>query len=170
MTKPYLLLILMIVVFVEAKSSKEQSLANPDNKKHTLTIDPKTIGRSHDTVIFKKTYIVYYIPVKFSNNTNLPLGYITMTCGWDELFHLTNKHFKIPIRPCESNYPYTEILLPHKTSTFYLPIIRERKSIGTETLKIGMNLFIDNAQNRNLFPLPVDKMDNVIWSNEIKIP
>ncbi len=93
-----------------------------------------------------------------------------MTCGWDELFHLTNKYFKIPIRPCESNYPYTITLLPQNTSTFYLPIIKERKSVGDETLKIGMNLFIDNAENRNLFPLPVNKMDNVIWSNEIKIP
>jgi len=173
MKKPYLLLILTLltVFFVEAKSSKgKQPLTNPDLKGYTLTIDLQSIGRPHDTVIFKKTYLVYYIPVKFSNNTNSPLNYITMTCSWDELFHLNNKHFKILIRPCESNYPYTEILLPHKTSTFYLPIIRERKSIGTETLKIGMNLFIDNAQNRNLFPLPVDKMDNVIWSNEIKIP
>jgi len=124
MKKPYLLLILMLVIvfLVEAKSSRKQSLTNPDAKKYTLIIDPKSIGEPHDTVIFKKAYLVYYIPIKFSNNTNSPLNYITMTCSWDELFHLNNKHFKIPIRPCESNYPYTEILLPHKTSTFYLPI------------------------------------------------
>ncbi len=93
-----------------------------------------------------------------------------MTCGWDELFHLSNKHFEILGWGCDKNIPYVETLLPYKSSTFLLPIIKRKNLVGTEKLKIGMNLFIDNKQNADLFPLPVEKMGNVVWSNEIEIP
>jgi len=172
MKKPYLLLIftLVIVLLVEAKSStKKQPIKNPDLKGYILAIQPN-VFRSYDTIIHKKTYTIFHIPVKLINSTKAPLKYITMTCSWDDLFHLDNKHFKIPIVPCESNFPAVKTLFPNKSSIFILPIIKERRFVGGEILKIGMNLFIDNKQNEALFPLPVNKLDNVIWSNEIKIP
>jgi len=92
-----------------------------------------------------------------------------MTCSWYDIFHLNNKHFEIYDWACESNYPTVAIVLPNKSATFVLLIIKRKMSPGIETLKVGMNIFIDNTNNRNLFPLPVDKMDNVIWSNGVKV-
>jgi hypothetical protein len=95
--------------------------------------------------------------------------YITYTCSWDELFHSNNKAIEICHSPCESNYPIGKSLAARKTEVFILPIILKKK-LSDIRFKIGMNLFFDNAENRQLFLLPVDKLDNVIWSNEVKLP
>jgi hypothetical protein len=171
MKKPYLLVILMlmIVVLVKAKSStKKQSVKNPDLRGYVLTIQPN-VFRSYDTIIYKKIYTIFHIPIKLTNSTKAPLKYITMTCSWYDIFHLSNKHFEIYGWGCDSNYPTVAIVLPNKSATFVLLVIKRKISAGIENLKVGMNLFIDNKQNEEMAPLPVDKIDNVIWSNEIKV-
>jgi hypothetical protein len=171
MKKPYLLLILslLIIFFVSAKYSiGKQPITNPILKGYILTIQSNAF-RSYDTIIHKKTYTIFHIPVKLTNSTKAPLKYITMTCSWYDIFHLNNKHFEIYGWACDSNYPIVAIVFPNKSTTFVLLIIKRKISASIETLKVGMNIFIDNAGNRNLFPLPVEKKDNVIWSNEVKV-
>jgi len=167
MNKPYLLIIILVLFFTSFNASK--LFAQNDKQNYTLSINQKEIERLHDTVIFKKKYFVSYITIKLSNNSTIALNYITYSCSWDDLFHSNNKAIEVCQSPCESNYPIVKSLAVRKIEVFILPVIL-KKRLSDIRFKIGMNLFLDNAANRQLFPLPVDKLDNVIWSNEVKLP
>jgi hypothetical protein len=166
MKKPFLLIITLALFFTSFKASK--AFAQDDKWNYTLNINQRDIGKLHDTVIFKKRYLVSYIKIKLSNNSGNALNYITYSCSWDDLFHSNNKVIKVCVEPCQSNYPIPQSLAAHKTTTFILPVIVRIKPTDLR-FKIGMNLFFDNAENRKLFPLPVDSLDNVIWSNEAQL-
>jgi len=173
MKKAFYLSILILLITFSLMSITALSLngqpTNSANQTYTLTIDQKKLGKLHDTVIFKKKYFVLYLPVKFSNNSNDTLSYITYSCSWDQLFHTNSNVIKVCYQPCESNYPVVKNLSPHKSISYILPITLETKTINSK-FRIGVNLFLNTPENKNLFPLPTDRKDNLIWSNEVYIP
>ena len=143
--------------------------AQNDRSNYKLNIDQRDVGRLHDTIIFEKKYLVSYIKVKLSNNSAKALKYITYSCSWDELFHVDNKAIKVCMQPCDKNVPIIESLEAHKSTEFILPVTIESKTSNL-WFKVGMNLFLANDSSKGTFLLPVENLNNVIWSNQIQLP
>jgi len=163
-----LIILLLIVFLTEIKSSVgKQSVIKDSEKKYILILDAGSIVKLRDLVIKKKAYSMFRVSVKLLNNTKDTLKYISMSCSWNELFHLNDKNFYIFGWPCDTNFPIIRIILPYKTAAFSLPIVKEKGSADADKLRVCMNLLISDKHNEHLV-LSIDKTGVLIWSNEVK--
>lgn len=145
-------------------------LTEADRKLMSVTVDEKEISKPIAIVNYnhKKVQLIQ-MPVTVRNNSNNTLSYFSMTCSWDEFYHVNNNKFSIEIQPCDKNFPRNIIIAPHGYHTQLVFIIYEKKYIKKgETFEVGVNI------NKNV-PVDVDNYDeltryNLVWSNEVSLP
>jgi hypothetical protein len=147
-------------------------LTDQDRKKYLLAIDKRKISKLRDTVLYKLKGKYLNVPVLLYNLSNDTLRYLTMTCSWDDFFSFDNKKLLILGWPCDSNFPISKTLLPHKSIVYNIPIILTGNYLRREKFRISMGLFIVNKKSMNFIndlPISDRKTKNLIWSNEVSI-
>jgi len=150
-------------------------LTATDRKNYVMTIDPIAVFMTKYSLPKDNDYnkSVLFVPVKFTNNSNDTLRYLTMTCSWEE-FYTTDNHEVaiIPGRNCDTNFPKDLILRPHKSIKLTVPVV---KIHGGKKFRIGMILIKVDQKNDSFYliekALSLSNKDKyTIWSNLIELP
>lgn len=153
-------------------------------KKHQSSsesgINGYTLNIEQDKIRLTKYYKRYHtrgnfaiVPLKLANNSADTLTYLNMSCSWSDIYDVNNGNLKIFTWVCESNYPTTIVVAPHKTTVVNLPItILDSVGVHRQKFKIGMHLIKENVRTFDLLNWMNVLKDsgNVIWSNEVKVP
>ena len=160
------------------EQEKRQKLNLPTTKLYLLSADE----RKHYTVTADETKIikaakneysylkekVFTIPVTVHNNSNESLTYYSMSCSWDEFYHIDNKNFVVLGSPCDKNIP-TEVTVPaHAAHASIIAFICRKNNLkNPENFRVGLNI------NKNFTEDPFHGYDeelriyNIVWSNEV---
>jgi hypothetical protein len=154
----------------EVKQNPKLTIA--DRKNYILSIDVKRI-KYYDSIAhgpsFSSDPQLYHfckVPVTLTNSSSTKLEYMSMSCGWDEIYLADNKDIKFESTVCEYNIPVILMLASGQSKTVWLSIYRTQKSIK---FRAGMTLRKDQ---KTYFPFQTTRKDkqDVIWSNPIIIP
>lgn len=85
-----------------AAKSQIKPLTASDRKNYVITIDQNKVWTLKYSLPKNNYYgkVVLFVPMKFTNNSNDTLKYMTMSCSWEE-FYLTDRK-EIATVPSES--------------------------------------------------------------------
>jgi hypothetical protein len=185
--KNYLLLLSLLVVAAYncsaqansfPKQKPNEKLTATDRKNYVLTANVKRI-KSYDSVGSNPPFLqhresVHFlkVPVKLTNNSPVILEYMSMSCGWDEIYCTNNENILHQDLPCDKNVPVILNLAPQQSKTVWLTLYLTKRQIKNNKLRVGMILKqVGNIYSS--FPpeetARKDKQD-VIWSNQITLP
>lgn len=146
-------------------------LLSADERKHyTLNVDETKIieaAKSEYSYLKEK---VFTIPVTVHNNSNESLKYYSMSCSWDEFYHIDNKNLALVGTPCDNNIP-TEVTVPaHTVHTDIIAFSCKNNSLKNPLrFRVGVNI------NKNVIDDLFDgydeelRMYNIVWSNEAQL-
>jgi hypothetical protein len=158
------------------KKSTIKPLTAIDRKNYVMTVDQITVSMTKYSLPKDNDYNkpVLFVPVKFTNNSNDILKYLTMTCSWEEFYTTDNQKIAlIPGKNCDTNFPKDLALGPHKTIMVTVPIVKMQRG---KKFRIGMTL-IKVDKRKDSFDYPIDKALSLrdrdkytIWSNLIELP
>jgi len=155
------------------------ALIQQDKDSYILSVG-QPIKIKQDTVLYKMTPNNYKIrqekqsyitiPIKFTNNTDDTLNYVSMSCSWWDIYITNNADLCIlqPKDNCYKNGPTVIQLAPKTSSVVYLSIAYPEHS-DISSVRIGM-VFQKHVNGKNDIYIPVVRKDNVIWSNEVLLP
>ncbi len=99
-------------------------LLTPEERKlYTVTADETKISKATEGEYSYLKKKVFLIPVTIHNNSNDALKYYSMTCSWQEFYHIDNKNLAVLISPCDKNVPKEVIVPAHSVHTDIVPFI-----------------------------------------------
>ena len=162
-----------------AEDERKTQLNLPTTKLYLLTADE----RKFYTVTADETKIrlatggeyadikekVFIIPITVHNNSNDTLKYFSMSCSWQEFYHIDNKELDVFGSACDKNIPTEVVLQPHSAHTALLPFVYYKDSMkALEDFKVGLSInknvmddsFSDYSEELRLY--------NIVWSNEVQ--
>ncbi|MEO3404414.1 hypothetical protein AAFN85_10950 [Mucilaginibacter sp. CAU 1740] len=183
MTKPYLLGILLLVIlgisgyyFLARPRSpvKNVSIPKHGDGKYVLYIDQSTITKPKDTSIYKYETRFIISGVSLTNNTNDTLKYISMSCSWWDIYHISDSSLGFLTLGCDKNVPQGVEIPPHQTRdmTFVLDV-GKTTDVSGKKFKVGMNMVKYKSPEQVWDDLLFNKLadqHNLLWSNEVSIP
>lgn len=140
-----------------------------ERKLYTVTVDGTKISRAAKGEYSYIKEKVFKIPVTVHNNSNEPLKYYSMSCSWDEFYHIDNSIMGVLMSPCEKNIPTEVTIAPHSAHTDIIAFSCKKNSLKTlQRFRIGLN--INKNVNDDPFGGYDDELDlyNIVWSNEIQ--
>jgi len=145
-------------------------LLTADDKKHyTVTIDETRISKAAKGEYSYIKEKVFHIPVTVHNNSDETLKYYSMSCSWEEFYHIDNKNLEVLGFPCEKNIPREVIVPAHSVHTDIVAFVYNKNNPKiTERFRVGLNI------NKNVKDDIFDGYDdelrryNIVWSNEVQ--
>jgi hypothetical protein len=148
-------------------TTKLYLLTSDERKHYTVTVDETKISKATEDEYYYSKKKVFRIPVTVHNNSNEPLKYYSMSCSWQEFYHIDNKNLGVLMSPCENNFP-TEVIVPaHSVHTDMVPFVCNKINVKTpENFRVGLNI------NKNVNDEPFGGYDeelrryNIVWSND----
>ncbi len=112
----------------------------------------------------------YFIVVTLTNTQDTTISIRIMTCSWSESFTFGKDSLYLTYPGCDSNFPITVEILPHKTVKFFGKLGyygKKRDYRNPLSFKIG---FID-LPYKDFFDFPYSKKDKMkyktYWSDNI---
>ncbi|HZY37948.1 MAG TPA: hypothetical protein VFE53_14925 [Mucilaginibacter sp.] len=150
-------------------TTKLYLLTDKERMLYTVTADETKIIRATDGEYSYTKEKVFLLPVTIHNNSNELLKYYSMTCSWQEFYHIDNKELDVFGTNCDGNIPKEVVVPAHSAHTDKVPFIFDKSEIRTEQhFKIGVNI------NKNVVDDAFGGYDeellvyNIVWSNEIQ--
>jgi hypothetical protein len=155
------------------EQDRKEKLNLPTTKLYLLTADERKLYpvTADETKISKAaegeySYIkgkVFRIPVTVHNNSNEPLKYYSMTCSWQEFYHIDNENLQVLMPPCDSNIPSEVIVPAHSVHTDIITFSCKKNSLkNPERFRVGLNI---NKNHRLFYDEELSRY-NIVWSNE----
>jgi len=144
-------------------------LTETDRKQYTISVDETKIGKVADTESHFKDQKIIRLPVTVHNNSNSTLKYFSMSCSWQDYYHIDNRSFNIMFSDCDHNIPTEVVVSPHSSITQTVSVICKQNSLKqTLRFRIGLNI---NKNVSELIELADEQLTryNLIWSNEVTL-
>jgi len=153
-------------------TTKLYLLTANERKLYTVTADESKISKAAKgeySYIKGKLFHgkVFHIPVTVHNNSKETLKFYSMTCSWQEFYHIDNKDIEVLMPPCESNTP-TEVVVPaHSFHTEIIAFTCKKNSLkNPKHFRVGLNI-TKNASDDPFYSYNEERrLYNVVWSNE----
>jgi predicted nucleic-acid-binding Zn-ribbon protein len=144
-------------------------LTDIERKLYTVTADETKIGKSAEGKYSYNNEKVFRIPITVHNNSNETLTYYSMSCSWQEFYHIDNKNLGVMISPCDSNFPIKVIVPAHSAHIDMVPFVRKKNNLNTpESFRVGLN--INKNIEESMFGGYNEELRiyKLVWSNEAK--
>ncbi|HET6996815.1 MAG TPA: hypothetical protein VFI06_17600 [Chitinophagaceae bacterium] len=120
----------------------------------------------------KDKFQQYYMVITLTNTQDTNIRFTVMTCSWSESFRFDTDSIYLYYPGCDSNFPTTIEILPHKTVKFFGILTcykKNRNAINPPSFKIA---FLDLPYN-DWFLFPYSHEDKLkyktYWSDSIKL-
>jgi hypothetical protein len=140
-----------------------------ERKLYTITTDENKISKAAKGEYSYAKGNVFHIPVTVHNDSNEPLKYYSMSCSWQEFYHIDNENFKVLISPCDKNIPREVIVPAHSVHTDIVAFVYNKNNPKiTERFRVGLN--INKNVKDDIFGGYDDELRryNIVWSNEVQ--
>ena len=153
-------------------------LTAADRRYYLVAADEKKIIKANKDAYPYTKETVFLVPVMVYNKSGDTLRYRSMSCSWQEFYHVDNKLLNVVFPPCDSNIPKLVTVLPHSSRSEIVPVACKKDSFKRpEIFRIGVNINPSlniNKRSNELLDLNSDQLRkyNIVWSNkvELKIP
>ena len=124
-------------------------------------------------VVGEKPLDITHLSVKITltNNTDDTLGFVRMSCSWEDAYILDTKKIFISPGLCDKNFPKLIRILPHQKDERSLSVTPSNTSglLGTK-FRVGFNLVtVKNEREAMDKVAELRKMNNIIWSDTLQI-
>ncbi|BAU54720.1 hypothetical protein [Mucilaginibacter gotjawali] len=152
---------------INLPTTKLYLLTADDLKHYTVTADVTKITKADEDEYSYTKEKVFQIPVTVHNNSDKTLRYYSMSCSWQEFYHIDNKNLEIVEPPCDNNVPKEVIVPAHSARTDIVPFIYKKSQKIKQRFRVGLN--INKNVEEDLFEGYDDELRiyNVVWSNEV---
>jgi hypothetical protein len=150
-------------------TTKLYLLTADERRNYTVTADENQISKADESEYAYTKEKVFLIPVTVHNNSNQPLKYYSMSCSWQEFYHIDNKNLQVVESLCEKNIPKEVIIPAHSSHRDMVPFVYEKNNLKTHvSFRVGLN--INKNVEDNVFDGYDDELNiyNIVWSNEVK--
>ncbi|HEY8784288.1 MAG TPA: hypothetical protein VIM16_21850 [Mucilaginibacter sp.] len=150
-------------------TTKLYLLTADERKLYTVTADETKISKAAKREYSYIKEKVFSIPVTVHNNSNKPLKYYSMTCSWQDFYHIDNKNLAVSSSVCEYNIP-TEVIVPaHSVHTDIVPFVCKKINLKSlESFRVGLNIN-KNVHNDQFGGYDEElRQYNIVWSNEVQ--
>jgi hypothetical protein len=126
-----------------------------------------------------KAYIINHssntllIKTEIINKGDDTLRYLSMSCGWDEVYRLNTKNWNTAPVPCDKNVPTAVKIPPHKSEVRTLKLTRNKHILNKDTvLRVGFSFVSLNKDQNPLADgyLLLQNNTNIIWSKKLLLP
>jgi hypothetical protein len=154
-------------------------LTDRDRKILTVTVDENKISNPIDSVydpmeLYSKKSNLIKVPVIVHNYGDDTLKYLSMTCSWNDYYHVDNKMFNVYYSVCEFNTPCYVTVPPHGIQSEILEIIYDEKNLKDRRFKVGVNINKDPLKHKPVTMFEFSsgfqlRNNNIVWSNEIEL-
>lgn len=156
-------------------TTKLYLLSAEDRKNYTVTADETKISRAPEEEFLYNKQKVFRIPITVHNNSNKPLKYYSMSCSWQEFYHINNENLKVGMSVCDKNIPI-EVVVPSGSShTDLMPFVYKKNKLKKrEHFRIGLNINKMYSDKRLIDYIDLlggyeDELRgyNIVWSNDV---
>jgi hypothetical protein len=150
-------------------TTKLYLLTADERKLYTVSADESKIRKAdkREYSYFKKK--VFLIPITIHNNSNDALKYYSMTCSWQDFYHIDNKNLEVLMSVCESNTSIQVTVPAHSVHTDIIAFSYKKNTLkNPERFRVGLNI------NKNVKDYMFDGYEdelyvyNIVWSNEVQ--
>jgi len=143
-------------------------LTDDERKFYSVTADVSKITTITGDAYSYISKTVFRIPVTVHNNSDKMLKYYSMSCSWQEFYHIDNKKFEVIMSACDKNVPREVTVPAHSTHTDVITFYKNNNLKIPESFRLGLNINIDVKEN--LFSAFNDELRryNIVWSNEVR--
>ena len=154
------------------------ALTTNDRNNYILNVDQISGPHGLGTRDYPSNQLHIDLILRLNNNSNDTLKYLMNYVSWSDIFKVNNSLlniYKVYVGT-NPNPPVINILPPHKSKTFNIPINYNKTKISSGLpFKVGMEIF-KFTNKRQLVSFNIAKnlritdTANLIWSNTILIP
>jgi hypothetical protein len=109
------------------------------------------------------------VSVILTNNTDETISYVSMSCGWDEMYSIDSKVLQQIGKDCDKNIPILLTLTGHSSKQVQLKLkISNKEPLPIIKYRIGFNLLIANKGQSALGLMDAGKK-HMIWTDKAEM-